>query len=474
MSEGFHKIFFVCVTVTFLNHIIPVIIEEYNANSECVAHNEMRIGLTFRTVLLMAIPSLASAAAVHALMFRGGGAGAPGNEIIEPDLGHGGNTVKSTNKSSLDDKYVERIVQSQWQKHRRWARVAAYRKRVVRSARVSKLGLVSLGAVCQVAATQVVHYKSAVSCIGGICIMLGTYIKNQVLTDEAVSQMVESFATSQAIRSEVYKFRANVTPYNNFVRKPDEALNLLRDRCNRISSSTNDHRYDTTNHDKKPAPGWLTTADDYIAYRIEDMINRFYKREGKKLLRRYSTCHNIENVLLLLSAAASSSSTVQLPAFLDKIAKYLCGWTGAATTVSTAFATHMSKGKFKEIAIQYYDAADELRDIRDSWPSTALRAGSADWEKQVMKSEEVIYATIEEWAQSRSNKADFNLSTPEPIKAKTHGPLEWAPGTIVGTDESGFYPAKDRAAWLMENQGMSQEDAQNKVIEEFPDKFKSL
>uniref|UniRef100_A0A7S4AC95 SMODS and SLOG-associating 2TM effector domain-containing protein n=1 Tax=Pseudo-nitzschia australis TaxID=44445 RepID=A0A7S4AC95_9STRA len=427
---------------------------------------------------LLVFPSLVAAVTVSSIVARGGSTTTRtdnNSNSLGANLGH--DIIKEKNakaNTATDDRYVERILQSQWEKHRRWALVAQKRKLKVETGRILKLALISVGAVAQVASTQLVKNKSTASMFGGACIAVGTYIKNQVLTEEETAKMVQSFATSQAIKTEVYKFRAQVTPYNQFKSKPDEALNLLRKRCTTISDSTKDEKFYMTRQDSRPAPGWLDTAEDYIEKRIDVMVNNVYQQRGRLLERRSAFCHNCENALLTLSAAASITSTTQLPAAIQNAVTILSGWGGAFTTISAALAHHVAKEKFSDIAVKYFEAANKLQGVKDGWPSRASMAGAPEWEKQVNKSEDIILSTLEEWAKAKTGDEDLHLEksapTPVPVK-KEPKKMVWKPDVICGTDESGFYPASDRMQWLMDNANMTETDAQNKVMAEFPEIF---
>lgn len=436
---------------------------------------KMRLSSFFVQCLLV-FPSLVSAVTVSSIVPRGGSTTTRidnNSNSLVADLGQ--DIIKEKNaeaKSATDDRYVERILQSQWEKHRRWAQVARKRKIKVEAGRILKLALVSVGAVAQVASTQLVKNKSTASMFGGACIAAGTYIKNQVLTEEESTKMVQSFATSQAIKTEVYKFRAQVMPYSQFKSKPDEALNLLRKRCTTISDSTKDEKFVLTRQDSRPAPGWLDTVDDYIEKRIDAICNNVYLKRGKLLQKRSAFCHNCENVLLILSASASLTSTTQLPAAIQNAVTILSGWGGAFTTISAALAHHVAKEKFTDIAVKYFEAATKLQGVKDGWPLGASMAGTPGWEKEVNKSEDIILSTLEEWAKAKTGDVDLHLekSAPVPVK-KDPKKMVWKPDIICGTDESGFYPASDRVQWLMENANMTEADAQNRVMAEFSEIF---
>jgi len=377
----------------------------------------------------------------------------------------------TTRSSAADDKYAERIILSQWGKHRRWSLIASKRRRMLKIGRISKLVLVSTGAVAQVASTQLpVQYKAFASTFGGLCIGAGTYIKTRVITDENIKKMVDSFEISQAIKAEVYKFRARVKPYSQLENKPgEEALNLLQQRCSSISSSTKDGKFYMTLPDSKPAPGSLDTIDEYIEKRMDRIIQHFYIKRARSMNKNAAICSNCENALLTLGTFASFKPTY-LPAVVQNIVTSINGWGVAFTTVSAAFANHLAKEKFNDIADEYFQAAEELEKIKNTWPSKAAMAGAPGWENQVAKSEDVIRSTFEKWAKVKTGREDLPLQKPTLVE-KDFSKMVWNPDIVCGTDESGFFPALDRVKWLVDNTDMTKVDAKKKVMLEFPANF---
>ena len=331
----------------------------------------------------------------------------------------------------------------------------------------------STGAAAQVAATQLpVQYKSAVSLFGGFCVGAAAYVKNNILRDQDIMSMVTSYSTSQAIKAEVFKFRAQVMPYGEFKTNPDGALKILRERCNSISDSATDEKFFMTLPDSKPVPGSLDTIDAYLDNRLDRQMTHFYLRKGRKMMQRANFCGVCENALLGLGTIAGVGGTAaaQFPAVIQKVLIGLSGWGGAFTAASSAFANHLAKQKFNDIAREYFEAAADLQKLKDNWPSMATESGSPDWDNHVAKSEDVIQSTLEDWAKAASGNKDLNLQIPKSVK-KDVVDMVWNPDVVCGTDESGFYPASARMQWLVDNESMTPKDAQNKVMIEFPDHF---
>ena len=371
------------------------------------------------------------------------------------------------------DFYHERIVKAQWEKYRRWALVSKHRKKSLLSARIAKLGFVSIGAVAQVASTQVpVEQKSTYSLIGGIFVGIGTLIKTNLLTEEKNGRMVTSYFVSQSIKSEVIKFRAKTGAYSKTnAGSKDRALELLRERCSLLSSNGDDKLFHTMKMDKKAVPKPIETKRDYVDHRL-DLINDHYIEKAKNMERRGKFFSRIEDLLLSAGTLTGFATTQNLPGFIKKFTDVLTGYAGALTTVSAAFANHHAKMKFEEVTEQYYGAAEALRDLKDSWPLNCHKAGDPGWDEHVKKCENVIVSTVEEFARTRTGNDDLAF-----VKPKRSTPKErfakkvWNPNAVCGNDETLSYPANERAAWLMENESLTKEDAIKRIMEEFPESF---
>ena len=376
----------------------------------------------------------------------------------------------STNLA-MGDAFVERIVLSQWEKHRRLSNLSLKRRTRIEACRISKLALVSLGAVAQVAATQVpAEYKATTSFIGGICVGLGAYIKKTFLTDELLGEMVQTLHRSQALKSEVFKFRAQVHPYNNFKTNPDETLQLLQDKCHKIAESSYDEQYFITKPDNKPAPGPLLTTEDYIATRMETMKTNFFLARARSKRRRGHLCERMENALLAVGTITGLSASQQFPAGIQKPLTTLSGWGGAFTTISAAVANHIAKEKFNDVAREYTLAASKLDELEESWPREVRGPGSPGWDEQVSKCEDIILSTLDDWVKIATGKEE---SVKVPAVSKFSEKM-WNSKAVCGTDETGHYLASERVDWLVANQSIAEDEARKKVMAEFPMSFKSV
>lgn len=316
----------------------------------------------------------------------------------------------------------------------------------------------------QVAATQVpVGWKTTTTLAGGGLTALGGYIKNKMVRPEDVSQTVTSFYVAQALKSEVYKFRTRAFPYNK-----SDRLEKLRKNCNEISSANgHDRRFHVMKKDKKPIPPPMPTRREYFEKRLDPRIESFLRGKARKMEARGKFCSRVEDAFITAGAGIGFLSAQKLPAKLAAYVEGLTGWAAAFTVVSAAFANHHAKMKFEEIADDYFDTADQLEKIKDNWPMNCNKAGDPGWDEQIAICEELILSTTEEFAKKRTGNKELTFVKP---KRRT-SVRTWNPEVICGNDETGGYTAKDRALWLVENKKLGMKEAQQKVMEEFPDNF---
>mmetsp|Transcript_866 Transcript_866/g.1865 ORF Transcript_866/g.1865 Transcript_866/m.1865 type:complete len:452 (-) Transcript_866:244-1599(-) len=441
-----------------------------------------------QAILLLLLPALTSSVAVVAAVHHEGDARSNFDDILhlEPDLGHD-SRGDDGGIQQVNQKYVNRILHSQWEKHRRWHVIAKREKRTQWAGNIVKLTAVSALAMVRASASQLPEshkWKATmtmISGVSGLCIAGYTTIVNKFFNEEKIQEMANTFLTSQALKAEFFKFRAGGKPYDKFQTNMENALNLFKERCNSLSDSVNNSKFCTTMPDNEPMPGPIDDMDSYMDNRIDREISHYVKR-AKSMSRRGAFCRHCEIALHTMASsdivkalpAVSAQYFDRIPASVQKVATGFGGFTGtfgvAFPAIAVAFAAHSANEHFVVIAQVYQQAVEELRKIKDDWPSTALRVGSPDWEDQVTKTEDIIQSTYETWAKVKVTP-DKGETSGGPEEKKKLSEMNWNPNIVCGTDESGAYPAGDRMEWLMDNMQMNKEDAQNKVMMEFPYNF---
>jgi len=374
-----------------------------------------------------------------------------------------------------DKFYNERVIQSQWEKQRRWAQLFQMQRKRLQFARYAKLSFISIGAIAQVAASQVPpQFKVATSFFGGACVGIGAYLKNQFITNQQVVDMVTSFYVSQAIKSEVSKFRAKVGPYKPQQANGAKAVAALQEKCTFLSKLGTDRKFYKIQVDSKPAPLPMHTRESYIDLRIDRVVNNLYLKNARAMEKKGAFFSRCEDLLLGAGTCAGIGATQKFPVFLQKYVDVLMSWTGALTTISAAVAGMTAKMKYEEISNQYYDAAAQLTDLKDNWPRELTDCSVPGWDEHIQKCENIILSTVEEFARDRTGNKDMTFGKTKKKNAsgkEKFGAKKWDPNVLVGKDGSGTYLASERVKWLMENKSMNKSEAQKQVMAEFPENF---
>ena len=108
--------------------------------------------------------------------------------------------------------------------------------------------------------------------------------------------------------------------------------------------------------------------------------------------------------------------------------------------------------------------------MKDDWTCDATKSGSADWDNCVTQCEDIIRSALDYFAVTKSADDDMKLSQPS-MKKDTED-MVWNPNIVLlGTDDSGFYPAVDCMKWLMNTISLIEKQAKNKVMMEYLENF---
>jgi len=297
-------------------------------------------------------------------------------------------------------------------------------------------------------------FREVLSHIATACTALAVYVDYNFLSDERLGWMVQTANASAAIKAEVFKFLAKVGIYREFDTDPRKATFNLRERCTTIARSVKDPKIRTTLPDNVEMPDYFTTRDEYIQGRVIDKIQDFEKK-AKSNLKRSSISNRFEWFFYTLAGNVPGLLGIDdlLPYWLKS---FLNGGAAAFISISVGFASHRERQRFDDIAKDYYRTVDKLENIRDEWPLTANKAGSLEWEKQVIKTESIIESAYAEWASIKKSTVGNQKES-----------ATWRDDAVCGSE-----PAVKRMDRLMKDQNLTEQEAKRKIMEEFPESFR--
>jgi len=329
-------------------------------------------------------------------------------------------TANETNQEQQQEEEMteEKIVQKQWERHRKWAKVSTKRRTELFYIRAGILILAVTGAILPQMRNFLTSDKAikALGVIGGGCLSSVPFLKARYLKDKYVIRMIKAEQMSQDIEAQVFQYRAQVMEYNSggfrnkFRNNKQAALNKLEERCSQTSlekQEEEDSFRHVAYHTRRPIPPVLTTKAEYLKRRVDYQIKNRYLKHAKLYERQSKYLTLIESTLLFGAAIASngvtlnklikkSSSSDLLPVVVQKLLTHSTGWVAACTAAATAVGVHLAAQNYSKTANQYQKVLDELKEVNARWPEDAT-SGSAAWNKGVTDCEKIFQEAIKQW-----------------------------------------------------------------------------
>jgi len=298
---------------------------------------------------------------------------------------------------------IEAAVRIVWNRHRTWAVVASEKERKLKRNRLSVLYLTVAGAALQTAALAPnLGANWIASMAGGGCLALVPYISSKYLSQSTMEATRRCMAASEALRSEVYTFRAGGAPYDKIVGDKDP-IDVLVDRAAGVSNSVQDlmMMYAASSPDNVPPPPRMD-REGYITERVMAEVNdnlrknarRYAQRENQ--LRNYHSTATSAAAFVGFLAGSANGGVTNLPPMLSALAGQIGSWGAAASTAGAAIAAHIASTKLGEKASQYSATAKRLENLVLRLDGDVM-PGCQEWTEFVRNCEEAIAGENQKW-----------------------------------------------------------------------------
>ena len=201
---------------------------------------------------------------------------------------------------------------------------------------------------------------------GGIAIGVVPFVTKQKLGREQIQRWIRLRSVSEGLKSELYRYLTRVGPYAGTDRDQkllDASLRLRED----VADLSTEVQEAMASH--RPLPE-VTGVDSYLAYRVRDQIENYYRPRSKEYVRRLRLLQRLEFVVglgaVMVGAVAAGLANEAVAA-----------WVPVLTTIGVALLTHASTSRYQEDALAFARTADRLSYLRDSW--SAARTSDKPW-----------------------------------------------------------------------------------------------
>ncbi len=201
------------------------------------------------------------------------------------------------------------------------------------------------------------------------------------------SKWIRSRSASEAIKAEIFQFRARVGDYRG-----EEALDNFSSVIGRISKSVEDipsTLIPETSIDKDALRD--LSINEYLDSRVMSQIHDYYRPKAIKHAQtadRYRTLH----LILMLCGAVLGAVSAFIKVGMGP-------WIAVVTTITSSVMAHAAAGRHDELAIGFRATANRLEEIANRWKDKVMDVPPTVEQKTTLVAacEEAISSENQSW-----------------------------------------------------------------------------
>ena len=211
-----------------------------------------------------------------------------------------------------------------------------------------------------------------------------------------MSGWVRARAAAEALKREAFKFAASAAPYDD----AGNAEARLGKERSAIEASVDDLIGDLVEADTPAgAPAAKLVPAEYIAKRVRNAIDGFYKPRASRFGRMASRLRTTEFVLALTATILTAVAGIWNPGFLFDLAAL----TAVLTTIGALVLAHIENSRYEYLSTTYRATARRLEEALTELGATPV-APSQEWSDFVERCESIIAAENNSWVAKWSGK----------------------------------------------------------------------
>ena len=289
----------------------------------------------------------------------------------------------------------QEVVATHWRRHEQWSTLASRLKSRIGFWRTTSLVLGAAGALLQTAAVALGTGIAgmSVSVIGAIALLFVPFIGRYFLTPEQVREWLRARSMSEGLKSLVFRYRARAAPFA----EGDRVIQLKNAGKKAESSWVEAFAVELAGvEDRGGTPPPALDPDAYVAQRVRDQIDRYYRPSARINASRARTLRRAELTMAALAAALGGlTAALKIPA--AGMSSGLGPWVAVLTTIGGAIAAHAAASRYDQQARVYFATARQLEDLLDEWTADGKPQDPARWSAFVTACEEAISAENRGW-----------------------------------------------------------------------------
>lgn len=238
-----------------------------------------------------------------------------------------------------------------WDRQSVWSQVAEQLRSAIRVSRTLVLGLSMVGAVLAAVAVSIsvdTTVGAALS-IASAASLLSVPIVRSRADRQAISDWTQARSAAEALKSEVFLYLTRTGAYAGGDR--DNVLSKSLDAMEQEASELLHYGLGIDAVDRDPPA--VRDLESYIAGRVRDQIDTYYRPEAANLKRRVTQMRRTELGLALVGAilAAVAGATG---------AEGIGVWVPVVTTIAGAVTSHATAERYDFLLVTYAKTAADL------------------------------------------------------------------------------------------------------------------
>lgn len=246
---------------------------------------------------------------------------------------------------------VDRVLDLVWCSQRRWSQAADAAQARLNKSRGYNLALLVLGALTGALAAQAWAASAVTTTFGfisALVLVIAGLIQGAALTSDVTSRWTGARAASEALKAETYRYLTKVKPYDGADRteRLEAQLQAVEARGRQLLVYQQQF-----NPDDKPWPQ-VSTFGGYLTTRAQEQAD-WHRNKSAEHARKARTLRYCQ-----LAATAAGAVLAAIGGLMPHW--HLAAWTAAATTIATAFATHLAATQHQRMAVSFAATADQL------------------------------------------------------------------------------------------------------------------
>jgi SMODS and SLOG-associating 2TM effector domain 1/Protein of unknown function (DUF4231) len=283
-----------------------------------------------------------------------------------------------------------------WTDRKIWSLTASQLKQSLVFWRGVVLLLTILGAFLETSAAQLHNLQANLSTyiggLGAVALILIPIIRTAKLGNNQTKEWLRSRSVSEGLKTEVYLYLTGTQPYEDQSKRDAE---LSKQRNEIVGLAGDLYRYTANARNqlekKNLTPPQPIDVNVYIAERVNQQIEKFYRPKASKLSRQANRLRKAEFLSSIVAAALGV-----VPKFFDNSEQF-SAWIAVVTTIGVAITAHLAAGRFDYLVDSYLATADRLESLRNQWLDAQQRGLRQDTSKFIHECEAAISVENEGW-----------------------------------------------------------------------------